>query len=423
MTRKAIFFFILSPVLIGATFIALETGADDPVPADEQMLAHAELIAEVRRRIRLNHVGDVSEEQLLEGALRGMVTELEDPFSAYLDPEAYKAMTADNQGQFGGLGVTISIEDRVLTVITPITGTPAYKAGLKPGDKVIAIEGKSTEGFSTLDAVRVLRGEPGTKVTITILREGREPFDVTIERAIIKVQSVKWARMLEGTKVGYVYLAQFQEGSTKELAEAIEQLKGKGAEALVLDLRFNGGGLLTESISIVDLFIDEGVIVKTKGRIEQMNNEAVAKKDATVARDLPLAVLINGGSASASEIVSGALQDHRRALVIGDRSYGKGSVQSIYTLRDQRRALKITTAYYYTPSGRNISRTKTSRGGIEPDVPVSLSDDELRSLAERRRQLDILAAGGEVEKLSADKQLEAALQAIAGKRVQTKLAK
>ncbi|HHO76728.1 MAG TPA: S41 family peptidase [Deltaproteobacteria bacterium] len=309
--------------------------------------------------IEKSYVEDVPAEKLIEGAIKGMVTTL-DPHSAYLTKEGYKEMQISTTGSFGGLGIEIGIRDDLLTVITPIEGTPAFDAGILPGDKIIRIEGASTVDMGLEDAVKLLRGPKGSEVTISILRQSLEsPFDITITRAIIHIESVK-SQMLE-PGYGYIKVRNFQVDTSEDIYNALEEmgpLKG-----LILDLRYNPGGLLDQAVAVSDLFLSEGKIVYTDGRRPEDKTEYVARRDGAF-DDFPMVVLINAGSASAAEIVSGALQDNRRAVVVGVKSFGKASVQTIRPLSDGS-ALKLTVARYYTPSGRSIQAT-----GIEPDIWV-----------------------------------------------------
>ena len=309
--------------------------------------------------IEKSYVEEVPAEKLIEGAIKGMVSVL-DPHSAYLTKEGYKEMQISTTGSFGGLGIEIGVRDDVLTVISPIEGTPAFQAGVLPGDKIIKIDGKTTADMNLEDAVKLLRGPKGTKVTITILRDGQEkPMDMTITRAMIHIESVK-SEMLE-PGYGYIKVRNFQVDTADDIRSALEEmgpLKG-----LILDLRYNPGGLLDQAVSVSDIFLSDGLIVYTDGRKPEEKTEYRARREGTF-EGFPMIVLINGGSASAAEIVSGALQDNKRAIVVGDKSFGKASVQSIRPLKDGS-ALKLTVARYYTPSGRSIQAT-----GIEPDIRV-----------------------------------------------------
>jgi len=313
--------------------------------------------------VKKNYVEDVETKNLVNGAINGMLSSL-DPHSAYLTPDLYKDLQSDTQGRFGGLGIEISVKGGMLTVVSPIEDTPAFKAGIKPGDQIFKIEDEFTKDMSLVDAVKRMRGLKGTKINLTIRREGAaDLIDVSLVRDIIRVQSVK-SRSLE-PGYGYVRLAQFQERSDRDVQRALEKLAAEksGIRGLVLDLRNNPGGLLNQAVRVSDLFLDSGMIVYTDGRIESQKQKFFAQKDGTW-MDFPVVVLVNGGSASASEIVAGALQDHKRAVVLGTKSFGKGSVQTILPLDDSS-ALRLTTARYFTPKGRSIQAT-----GIVPDIVI-----------------------------------------------------
>ncbi len=317
------------------------------------------IFARVMTIIEENYVDKVDPVKLINNAIKGMVSSL-DPHSSYMTPDEYKELKITTTGKFGGLGIEITIKDGVLTIVAPIEGTPAYKAGLKPNDMIIKINGKSTLGMSLQEAVKLLRGKPGTKVTITILRgKDSKPFDVTITRAIIHVKSVKYKKIGD---VGYLRISQFQQGTTEEVKKALKKLKG--IKGLVLDLRNDPGGLLQEAIGVSDLFVKKGLIVSIRGRRKYDVQKFYATNGGTEP-GYPLVVLINSGTASAAEIVAGCLQDDKRALIMGVRSFGKGSVQTIIPLPDGS-ALRLTTARYYTPSGRSIQAV-----GIEPDIVVN----------------------------------------------------
>ncbi|MCD6459873.1 S41 family peptidase [bacterium] len=322
-----------------------------------------ELFNTVISRVEKDYVDKKSAKELIYGALRGMLSSL-DSHSQFMDPEVYKEMKVDTEGHFGGLGIEISSRDNILTVVSPIEGTPAFKAGIKPNDKIIKIEGKSTKRLSLSEAVKKLRGKPGTSVNITVLRpETRELLDFDITRDIIQIQSVKDVKMLNES-IGYIKLTQFQENTSDELEEAMDKLEKEGMKALILDLRNNPGGLLNEAVAVADKFIGGGkLIVSTKGRIINQNKEYRASSRATHP-DVKLVVLINKGSASGSEIVAGAVQDWHRGILLGTTSFGKGSVQSVLPLKDGS-ALRLTTAKYYTPNGRSIHHI-----GIDPDIEV-----------------------------------------------------
>ncbi len=318
--------------------------------------------SDIFARIKTDYVEQVSDKELLENAIRGMLSGL-DPHSTYLDPEEYKELKIGTTGQFGGLGIQVGMEDGFVKVISPIDDTPAYKAGIKSGDLIIKLDKKSVKDMSLNDAVKVMRGKPGTMIELSVMREGKdEPMRFNIKRAIIKVQSVKSQLIEPG--FGYVRVSTFQSKTATHLKSAIEELKQKNSgdlHGLILDLRNNPGGVLNAAAEVSDLFIDEGKLVYTEGRIDESHFEFNAKPG-DVLKNAPMVILINVGSASASEIVAGALQDHKRAIVMGQKSFGKGSVQTIQELRNGG-AVKFTTARYFTPNGRSIQAQ-----GIEPDI-------------------------------------------------------
>ncbi len=328
--------------------------------------------------VKKNYVEDIETKNLVNGAINGMLSSL-DPHSAYLTPELYKDLQSDTQGRFGGLGIEITVKGGILTVVSPIEDTPAAKAGIKPGDQIFKIEDEFTKDMSLVDAVKKMRGLKGTKINLTVRREGaNDLLDFTLVRDVIRVQSVK-SRALE-PGYGYVRLAQFQERSDRDVQRALEKLAAEkgGMKGLVLDLRNNPGGLLTQAVRVSDMFLDSGLIVYTEGRIEAQKQKYFAQKDGTW-MDFPMVVLVNGGSASASEIVAGALQDHSRAVVLGTKTFGKGSVQTILPL-DDNSALRLTTARYFTPNGRSIQAT-----GIVPDIIVEAVAPQEGKAEEKKR--------------------------------------
>ncbi|NPB09675.1 MAG: S41 family peptidase, partial [Thermodesulfobacteria bacterium] len=319
-------------------------------------------------------------QELIYGAIQGMLSNL-DPHSSFLKPDDYKELQIETKGSFTGIGIEITIRDGVLTVVAPIEGTPAWKAGLKPGDKIIKINGKPTKNMSLMEAVKLLRGPKGTKVTISILRKGwTELKDITLVRDVIPIKSVRYRTVEPG--YGYVRISNFQEKTPRELVKALEALEkeNKPLKGLIIDLRNNPGGLLDAAVKVADEFIDHGLIVYTEGRIKQQNMRFEATPNRRK-HPYPIAVLVNEGSASASEIVAGALQDHRRAIIVGMPTFGKGSVQTIIPLPDGS-AIRITTAQYYTPSGRSIQAK-----GIEPDVVVPLLDPACLKKAEEHHPI------------------------------------
>jgi carboxyl-terminal processing protease len=314
--------------------------------------------------VQKNYVDNVTTKQLIDGAITGMLNAL-DPHSAYLPPDLYKELQVDTRGSFGGLGIEITTRNNVLTVVSPIEDTPAYRAGIKSGDQIIKIEDEFTKDMPLVEAVKKMRGPKGTTIRITLRREGvPHLIDLTLTREVIKIQSVK-ARMLD-KGYGYLRITQFQERTDDDLHNALAKLEkenGGPLAGLVLDLRNNPGGLLTQAVKVSDEFIDTGLVVYTDGRLESQRQKYFAHKSGSHT-DFPMIVLVNGGSASASEIVAGCLQDHKRALVLGTQTFGKGSVQTILPL-DDTAAVRLTTARYYTPNGRSIQAT-----GITPDIYV-----------------------------------------------------
>jgi carboxyl-terminal processing protease len=340
------------------------------LPLDE---LHA--FSEVFDKIKQDYVEPVSDKTLLDGAIRGMLAGL-DPHSAYLDRDDYKELQVGTTGEFGGLGIEVGMEDGFVKVISPIDDTPAQRAGVQPGDLVIRLDNKPVKGLSLKEAVDLMRGKPGTQITLTIIREGSEkPLLLTLTRDVIKVQSVKSSMLENG--YGYVRITHFQANTGESMVQAVSDLKKQSSgklKGLVLDLRNNPGGVLSAAVSVSDAFLDKGLIVYTEGRTD----DAELKFTATpgdVLNGAPLVVLVNGGSASASEIVSGALQDHKRAVIMGQRTFGKGSVQTILPLGEGA-ALKLTTARYYTPSGRSIQAE-----GIVPDI--KLEDVKVAAVGEQ----------------------------------------
>ncbi len=325
---------------------------------NESVYKKIELYQDVLDKVSSRYVTSIAPSDLIIRSIDGMIKSL-DHYSQLLNPDDYNDLKVDTKGRFGGIGIEIGVRNDVLTVIAPIEGTPAYKMGLQGGDRIIKIEGESTKGWTTLDAVKKLRGPKGTKATITIEREGlAEPFDVTITRDIIKVKSVPYYFMVTPT-TGYLRLSTFSESSGREVRDAVRDLQDKGMESLILDLRYNPGGLLNQAIEVAEVFLKKGEkIVYTEGRYKGQNHEYLAEQDGLTVGS-PMVVLINKYSASASEIVAGALQDHDRALIIGEPSFGKGSVQTLFEL-DDNYALRLTTAYYYTPSGRSIHKAEKS---------------------------------------------------------------
>lgn len=335
-----------------------------PVNAEVEGYENLKVFTEVLSIVKKNYVEDIKTKDLIYGAIKGMLNSL-DPHSGFMTPEAYKEMQVDTKGEFGGLGIQIGIKDSILTVIAPIEDTPAYKEGIKAGDRIIKIDGQSTKDMSLQDAVSKMRGPKGTPVKITILREGwKETKDFTIVRDIIKIKSVKHKVLEDG--IGYIKLTQFQEQTAADLSTAMGKLSNEKINALILDLRNNPGGLLNSSVDVASQFLPPGKLVvyikdRAGERVEYRTGDGHPHYE-----NIPMVVLVNQGSASASEIVAGALKDWHRAVILGVQTFGKGSVQSVIPLSDGS-ALRLTTARYYTPSGTSIQST-----GITPDIVVKL---------------------------------------------------
>ena len=347
-------------------------------PSHDETFKQLELFADVLARVRTDYVVDVNDSELIEDAINGMLQSL-DPHSSYVNPDAFRELQIDTSGQYGGLGMEVTTEEGFVKVITPIDNTPAKKAGIKAGDFITEIEGESIIGLSLTEAVKRMRGKPGEPITITIVREDEEAEEYTMVREIIKRQTVKH-EVKDG--VGYIRIAQFNEKASDGLEGAIKSLKkelGGSLPGIVLDLRGNPGGLLDQSVNVSSVFLDGGEVVSTRGRSAN-DTERYNGQSGELAKGVPLVVLIDGASASASEIVAGAVQDRGRGLVVGMTSFGKGSVQSVIPLRGGRDgALRLTTQRYYTPSGRSIQGT-----GIDPDIFVSAIPDDGKEQKIRR---------------------------------------
>jgi len=355
-----------------------------PVAAESSALyPNLQLFTDVLSIVRKSYVEEVDMKDLIYGGINGMLAAL-DPHSSFMPPEVYKEMMIDTSGEFGGLGIEITIRDGLLTIVSPIEDTPAYRAGLQAGDQILKIEDKFTKDLSIMDAVKLMRGKKGTKISITVMRDSFDkPKEYTLVREVIKIKSVKAKTLEDG--FGYVRITQFQERTADDLHGALDQLRlenGGDLKGLILDLRNNPGGLLDQAVKVSDTFLTSGLIVYTEGREEGSQMKFTAHQKDTVPR-YPIVTLINGGSASASEIVAGALQDHGRAVIMGTQSFGKGSVQTIIPLSDNS-GLRLTTARYFTPNGTSIQAK-----GITPDIKVEQVEIKEVQEGEHFREKDL----------------------------------
>jgi len=390
--------FVIGSLLVVLT-LSLGGSAVSKVTDNAATYEQLRLFTEVLSIVQNQYVDEVPPKDLIYNAIKGTLRGL-DPHSSFLDPESYREMQVETSGSFGGLGIEITLKDDILTVVSPIDGTPAYRAGLHTGDRIIKIDGLSTKDMQLADAVKRMRGKPGTKVTISIVREGwTEPKDFDIVREQIRVQSVKSVELGDG--IEYLKLRQFQEQSPHDLEAALEKFSKSGMKALILDLRGNPGGLLTAAVEVSEKFIDDGkLVVYTEGRVRNQNMRFSAHPKKGYAQ-MPMVVLVNGGSASASEIVAGALQDWGRASIVGTQTFGKGSVQTIIPLSDGS-GLRLTTAKYFTPKGRSIHGK-----GITPDVVVEAPKEPVTK--ERP-----LPSADPLEDLKKDVQLQKAIEGVKG---------
>jgi carboxyl-terminal processing protease len=384
MKRRLIYGLVVVVLLLNLSIGArLYLGSAEAAEKDSAY-PNLELFSVVMEKIRKDYVEgkDVTYQDLVYGALKGMVNTL-DPHSEFLDPEKYKELQNDTQGQFGGLGIVVSLKDESLTVVAPMEDSPGFKAGILTGDRILKIDGKSTEKMGLPDAVKTLRGDPGTEVTVTIQRPSTGVTkDYTLTRAVINVDMAKDINgkkqfPIGENKIGYIRLTQFGEKTADELESALRKLKGQDMQALILDLRGNPGGLLDQAVEVCEKFLARGqLVVSTEGRNSTLRYPAKGRGDEL--KGMPMVVLVNSGSASAAEIVAGCLQDVKRAVLLGEKTFGKGSVQSIVPLQNNA-ALRLTTAKYYTPSHKVIHEH-----GITPDIEVTITDDEERAMFYKR---------------------------------------
>jgi carboxyl-terminal processing protease len=362
------------------------------------------LFTDVLTIIQNQYVDETEPREVIYGAVRGMLRAL-DPHSSFMDPESYREMQVETSGSFGGLGIEITIRDDQLTVVAPIEGTPAWRAGIQPGDRIVKIEGLATKDMNLPDAVKRMRGPKGTKVTITIVREGtREPFDVALVREVIQVQSIRSQEIEPG--IGYIRIRQFQERTAPDLVASVEKFDKAGKLAgLIVDVRNNPGGLLSAAVEVSEEFLGDGkLIVYTEGRVRNQNMRFTAHARRAIT-EVPMVVLVNQGSASASEIVAGAIQDHGRGVVIGQQTFGKGSVQTIIPLADGS-GLRLTTARYFTPKGRSIHGK-----GITPDIVIDPPKDEVTATKPGAPPLS------EAELMKRDVQLQRAIEILKASRI------
>lgn len=399
--------FLVGAVVLAAslTMGGYEGTKETKSQSKEDLYDQVELFSDAISVIRSDYVEEVESKKMIYGALKGMLSSLDD-FSQFMDPDEYKEITVEAKGEFGGVGIEISLKEGILTIITPLAGTPADAAGIKPGDKIVKINGKTTKDITLNEAVKQMRGEPGTLVTLTIWREKEEKvLDVPIKRAIIKVKSIKDAELIE-EKIGYIKLIEFQARAAQELEDSLKRLEGKGMDALILDLRNNPGGLLDSAIDISEKFLPKDkVIVSTKSRT-LAQNMVYKSKGNSGHPDYPMVVLVNEGSASASEIVAGALQDNKRAIILGTKTFGKGSVQTVIPLKDNS-ALRLTTASYFTPSGKSIMKL-----GVIPDVIV-----EYEETKEKKQSQPEVFEKPKEPRIKRDNQLQRAIDLLKGIKV------
>lgn len=376
MRKRIIFPVIIVSFVMGILIHHIGFAETKERQKTDDLYKELELFSDAVSVIRADYVEEKKSKDLIYGALKGMLASL-DPYSQFMDPDTYNEMKVETEGEFGGIGIEITLKDDLLTIISPIDDTPAYKAGLKAGDKIVKIDGTIVKDLTLIEAVKKLRGKPGTDVNIIILRESEKKLlEFTITRSIIKIESIKKAEMLE-PGIGYIRLSEFQENTPKDLSDALKKIEAENLKALVLDLRNNPGGLLDVAVDVAGKFLEEGkIVVTTRGRVDNQNLE-FKSKNKNNHLNYPIAVLINGGSASASEIVAGALQDYKRALIIGTKSFGKGSVQTVMPMSDGS-ALRLTTSKYFTPKGRSIHGE-----GIMPDIIV-----EYENMTQKDKEVD-----------------------------------
>ena len=363
-------------------FILIFNFLSSPVFSKNKLYEKIDLFGEVLENIKKEYVDDVDQAEVMDSAINGVLQSL-DPYSAYMSPELFKEMQTDTRGEFGGLGIEIGMEAGVVKVISPIDDTPAEKAGIKAGDYIVKIGKDQVQGKSLMEAVKLMRGPVGTTIDLTIRRKNvKKPLEFKITRKIIQVQSVSSEIISKRKNIGYIRLKSFNENSDNQFLKSIKKFeKNTKIKSYIIDLRNNPGGLLTQAINITDFFLDDGEIVSTKGRKISETRKFFARRGDEI-KGKPIIILINNGSASASEIFAGALKDHKRAIILGENSYGKGSVQSIIPLRNGG-GMRLTISKYYLPSGKSISEV-----GVTPDIIVEEAGDEFKIRSEKDNQLN-----------------------------------
>lgn len=412
--RTKIFIFAALLVLVSSLAIgggydtAKEKEAKAKAKAKESLYGQLELFANAISLIKSDYVDEVESNKLIYGAMKGMLASLDD-YSSFMEPEEFSEIKEEAKGEFGGIGIEISFKEGIPTVITPIVGTPAEAAGIQPGDRIVKIDGKSTKDMTLNDAIKQLRGNPGTSVTITVWREkDQKVLDLPVKRAIIKIRSIRKADLIED-KIGYIKLVEFQENTPRDLEEALKKLEAQGMSALILDLRYNPGGLLDVAVDVAEKFLPKDkVVVSLKSRNAEQNT-AFKSSGKSPHPDYPLVVMVNEGSASASEIVAGAIQDNKRGIILGQKSFGKASVQSVIPMKDGS-ALRITSALYYTPSGKLIRSQ-----GILPDVVVEREEGKAKKKTETEEIFEKVEKNRKAEER--DNQLEMAVNVIKAMKI------
>ncbi|MBU1088244.1 MAG: S41 family peptidase [Candidatus Omnitrophica bacterium] len=353
-----------------------------PKADKDELYNQIEVFSDAISAIQNDYVDSVAPKEIIYGALKGMLSSL-DPYSQFMDPETFKELQVETEGEFGGLGIEITLRDNLLTIITPLDGTPADLAGLEAMDRIVKIDDTITRDITLTEAVKLMRGKPGTDVTLTIMRDNEDKLlDFTITRDIIEIKAVRKSQILEDN-IGYIKLTDFSEKTKSDLDAALKQLEKEGMDSLIFDLRNNPGGLLISSVETASEFLPTGeMVVYTKGREKNQNSEFRATGKSNY-KDIPLIIMVNSGSASASEIVAGAIQDHKRGIILGTTSFGKGSVQTVIPLRDGS-ALRLTTAKYYTPLGRTINEK-----GIVPDVTVEFEPVKEKKIEQVKKDKEV----------------------------------